>query len=498
MKKGFNNEQYVKLQTEVIEERIKMFNGKLYLEFGGKLFDDYHAQRILPGFELNSKIRLLEKLKDSLEIIFCINAGDIARKKIRADYGITYDMELIRLVKILTKKGLKINSVAINLYDNQPGVDIFEDRLHSLGIKTYKFTPTKGYPTDVEVIVSEEGYGKNPYIKTTKPLVVVTAPGPNSGKLATCLSQLYHEYKHGVKAGYAKFETFPVWDLPLDHPVNIAYEAATADLNDKNMVDHFHLEAYGKVAINYNRDLEVFPVLEAILKKITGEKIYASPTDMGVNSIGRCIVDDDAVRLAANKEIIRRYYKALTDYKLGRIKGDVVQRIKLLLNNNYLDVDLLPVIKPALEKQEKTNKRSAAIELSDGFIITGRETDIFTPVSSTILNAIKVLAGIEDDFYLITPELLNNIVSLKRQIEPEKYLLTLNEVLIALSASTSTNPLAEKALQQLSKLTSLDLHSSYILENGDLKTLRDLKINFTSEPEFYTERLFKKHQNHKI
>ncbi len=492
MKKGFNNELYVEKQAKIIEERIKTFNGKLYLEFGGKLFDDYHAKRILPGFELDSKIKLLEKFKEQSEIIFCINANDIARKKIRADYGITYDMELIRLAKILKSKGLKINSVAINLYDNQAGVDLFEDRLHSLGIKTYRFTPTKGYPTDVEIIVSEEGYGKNPYIKTTKPLVVVTAPGPNSGKLATCLSQLYHEYKHKVKAGYAKFETFPVWDLPLDHPVNIAYEAATADLNDKNMVDHFHLEAYGKVAVNYNRDLEVFPVLEAILKKITGKKIYSSPTDMGVNTIGQCITNDKIVRQAANKEIIRRYYKALTDFKLGRTDSSVVQNIKLLLNNSGLDVDLLPVINSAITKQAVSNKRSAAIELKPGKIITGRETEIFTPVSSTILNAIKTLAKIKDEIYLITPEVLNNILTIKKQIEPENYLLTLNEVLIALSSSATTNPLANKALKELEKLSNLDLHATYIIENGDLKILRDLKINFTSEPEFYNERIFKK------
>lgn len=491
MKKGFNNELYVEKQAKIIEERIKTFNGKLYLEFGGKLFDDYHAKRILPGFELDSKIKLLEKFKEQSEIIFCINANDIARKKIRADYGITYDMELIRLAKILKNKGLKINSVAINLYDNQAGVDLFEDRLHSLGIKTYRFTPTKGYPTDVEIIVSEEGYGKNPYIKTTKPLVVVTAPGPNSGKLATCLSQLYHEYKHKVKAGYAKFETFPVWDLPLDHPVNIAYEAATADLNDKNMVDHFHLETYGKIAVNYNRDLEVFPVLEAILKKITGKKIYSSPTDMGVNTIGQCITNDKIVRQVANKEIIRRYYKALTDFKLGRTDASVVQNIKLLLNNSGLDVEILPVINSAITKQAVSNKRSAAIELKPGKIITGRETEIFTPVSSTILNAIKTLAKIKDEIYLITPEVLNNILTIKKQIEPENYLLTLNEVLIALSSSATTNPLANKALKELEKLSNIDLHATYIIENGDLKILRDLKINFTSEPEFYNERIFK-------
>ena len=313
---GFDNELYVKLQAKTIKERIKMFNNKLYLEFGGKLLDDYHAKRVLPGFELNSKVRLLEELKDNLEIIFCINAKDI-EKKIRADYGISYDMEVIRLVEIFKKLDISVNSVVITLYQGQVSANKFKDKLESMGVKTYIHTPTKGYPTDVDMIVSEEGYGANPYIETTKPLVVVNAPGPCSGKLATCLSQLYHEHKRGIKAGYAKFETFPVWNLPLKHPVNMAYEAATADLKDINMIDSFHLEAYGISAVNYNRDLEVFPVLKTILNKITGEDIYKSPTDMGVNSIGNCIIDDEIVKNAAKKEIIRRYYKALVDSKLN-------------------------------------------------------------------------------------------------------------------------------------------------------------------------------------
>ena len=328
---GFDNELYVKLQIKTIKERIKMFNNKLYLEFGGKLFDDHHAKRVLPGFELNSKIRLLEELKDNLEIIFCINAKDI-EKKIRADYGISYDMEVIRLIEIFKKLGMSVNSVVITLYKGQSTANRFKEKLERIGVKTYIHTPTKGYPTDVDVIVSEEGYGANPYIETTKPLVIVNAPGPCSGKLATCLSQLYHEHKRGIKAGYAKFETFPVWSLPLKHPVNMAYEAATADLNDRNMIDSFHLEAYGISAVNYNRDLEVFPVLKNILNKITGEDIYKSPTDMGVNSIGSCIFDDEIIQTAAKKEILRRYYKALVDAKEGKCEDDIPERIKLLIN----------------------------------------------------------------------------------------------------------------------------------------------------------------------
>ena len=332
MKKGFDNDLYLKVQSERIKERLKKFDNKLYLEFGGKLFDDYHAMRVLPGFESDSKIRMLLELKDICEIVFCINAGDIERNKIRADYGITYDMDVLRLIDQLKSLGLQVNSVVITLYKGQPRAESFKKKLEARGMKAYIHTPTKGYPTDVETIVSEEGYGKNPYIETTKPLVVMTAPGPCSGKLATCLSQLYHEYKRGVQAGYAKFETFPVWNLPLKHPVNIAYEAATADLKDVNMIDYFHLEKYGVRAVNYNRDLEVFPVLKDILFKITGEEIYSSPTDMGVNMIGKCIIDDPVVQEAAKAEIIRRYYQALCDCKTGNGDTETAERIKVLMN----------------------------------------------------------------------------------------------------------------------------------------------------------------------
>lgn len=438
-KKGFDNEKYVKIQIETIKKRIKLFDNKLYLEFGGKLFDDYHAKRVLPGFELDSKIRLLKELKDDTEMIFCINANDIERKKIRADYGISYDEEVIRLIHIFRNLKIDVNSVVITLYNGQSSVSKFRKRLESLGVKSYIHTYTKGYPTDVEVIVSEEGYGANPYIETTKPLVVVTAPGPCSGKLATCLSQLYHEYKRGVKAGYAKFETFPVWSLPLKHPVNMAYEAATADLKDKNMIDSFHLEAYGISAVNYNRDLEVFPVLKNILNKITGEDIYKSPTDMGVNSIGECITDDDIVSMAAKKEIIRRYYKALVEVKTDDIDPEVPQRIKLLMNE---------------------------LNISD--------------------NLIK---AINDEIDLLSPGVLKPILDLKKNVLSNKQILNLNDVLISLSICSVTNPTANKALKNINKLNGCDAHATFIVEKSDLDLLRSLGINLTCDPVFNSEKL---------
>ena len=488
MKKiGFDNELYVKNQIETIKERIKMFDNKLYLEFGGKLFDDYHALRVLPGFELDAKIRLLKELKDQCEIIFCINAKDIEKKKIRADYGISYDMEVLRLVKIFTDLGIKVNSVVITLYKGQASADKFKEKLENLGIKTYIHTPTKGYPTDVDIIVSDEGYGANPYIETTKPLVVVNAPGPCSGKLATCLSQLYHEYKRGVRAGYAKFETFPVWSLPLKHPVNVAYEAATADLKDINMIDSFHLEAYGISAVNYNRDLEVFPVLKNILNKITGEDIYKSPTDMGVNSIGKCIIDDDVVQIAAKKEIVRRYYKALVDTKLNGADEDIHKRIRMLMNEINIDSSMLPVIESAKNKQEKSKKRAMAIELSDGKIITGRETDLLSPASSLILNAIKYLTDIPDEIDLLAPNVLKPILKLRKHTLNKSNTLDLSDVLVALSICSATNPIVAKALKNLNKLNNCDCHATYIVENGDLSSIRNLKINLTCEPVFYEE-----------
>lgn len=481
---GFNNELYVKMQTKTIKERLKMFDNKLYLEFGGKLFDDYHAKRVLPGFELNAKIRLLEELKDECEIIFCINAKDI-EKKIRADYGISYDMEVIRLIKVFRKIGISVNSVVVTLYNGGTNIKRFEDKLKDLGVKMYIHTFTKGYPTDVDTIVSEEGYGANPYIETTKPLVVVNAPGPCSGKLATCLSQLYHEHKKGIKAGYAKFETFPVWSLPLKHPVNMAYEAATADLNDRNMIDSFHLEAYGKSAVNYNRDLEVFPIVKNILQKITGEEIYKSPTDMGVNSIGSCITNDEIVRKAAKKEILRRYYKALTDEKLTKDDDEISKRIKLLINELNINEKLLPVINESKKKEKKKKKPSMAIELQNGKIITGRETKLLTPAASLIINSIKCLSDIPDEINLLSPSVLNPILKLKKESLNNGDKLNLNDVLIALSICSATNPIIENALKSLKKLNNCDAHATYIVEKNDLEALRSLLINLTCEPIFY-------------
>lgn len=483
---GFDNELYVKMQTKTIKERIKMFDNKLYLEFGGKLFDDHHAKRVLPGFELNAKIRLLEELKDECEIIFCINAKDI-EKKIRADYGISYDMEVIRLIKVFRKLQISVNSVVITLYKGQPNVKRFREKLSSLGVETYIHTFTKGYPTDVDTIVSEEGYGANPYITTTKPLVVVNAPGPCSGKLATCLSQLYHEHKKGVKAGYAKFETFPVWSLPLKHPVNMAYEAATADLKDVNMIDSFHLEAYGVSAVNYNRDLEIFPVVKNILQKIIGKDIYKSPTDMGVNSIGSCITDDKIVQTAAKKEILRRYYKALVDEKLTINDDEISKRIKLLINELKIDEKILPVINEARKKERKKKKVSIAIELQDGKIITGRETKLLTPAASVILNSIKYLTDIPDEINLLSPSVLNPILKLKKESLNNSDKLNLNDVLIALSICSATNPIIENALRNLKKLNNCDAHATYIVQKNDLEALRSLLINLTCEPVFYND-----------
>ena len=485
-KTGFDNELYVKSQIETIKERIKMFDNKLYLEFGGKLFDDHHAKRVLPGFKLDSKIRLLEELKDQCEIIFCINAKDI-EKKIRADYGISYDMEVMRLVEIFRKLGITVNSVVITLYKGQSTALRFKEKLENIGVKTYFHTFTKGYPTDVDVIVSEEGYGANPYIETTKPLVIVNAPGPCSGKLATCLSQLYHEHKRGIKAGYAKFETFPVWNLPLKHPVNMAYEAATADLNDKNMIDYFHLEAYGISSVNYNRDLEVFPVLKNILNRITGEDIYKSPTDMGVNSIGNCITNDEIIKEAAKKEILRRYYKALVDAKEGKCDEEIPKRIKLLINELKINKSLLPVIEEAKNKEKLKKKRAMALELEDGTIITGRETKLLSPAASLILNSIKHLTDIPDEINLLSPSVLKPILKLKKESLSNGKNLNLNDVLIALSICSATNPIVEKALKNLKKLNNTDCHATYIVEKNDLTALRSLLINLTCEPIFYNE-----------
>ena len=483
MKKCFDAEKYLKIQKKKIKERIKMFD-KLYLEFGGKLIDDQHAARTLPGFLPDLKIRLLQEFKDDAEIILCINAGAIEKSKIRADHMISYETEILRLIEFLRSKGLYVSSVVITLFEGQKKAEDFAKRLKDYKVKTYFHTFTKGYPTDVDTIVSEEGYGANPYIETTKPLVVVSAPGPCSGKLATSLSQLYHESKRGVKAGYAKFETFPVWALPLKHPVNIAYEAATADLADKNMIDYFHLEKYGVPAVNYNRDLETFPVLKEILHRITGKTIYYSPTDMGVNVIGQCITDDKAVQRAAKDEIIRRYYRALVDLKKGAVTPDVPERIKLLMNElGISEKDRIVAIKAAEKREASGNLPSACLKVGKHYV-TGRKTGYLSPISSTFLNTLKVINRIPDEIDLISPTVLEPILEIKNKTSnfKESY-LKLGEVLIALSICSTTNPIVQKALESLDKLQGAELHSTHMISDDEMIILSNLGVNATSDTE---------------
>ena len=482
MKNGFDCEEYLKVQSEKIEERIKMFD-KLYLEFGGKIFDDYHASRVLPGFKPDAKIKLLEKLKDISEVIFCINADDIEKSKIRADYGISYELELIRLIENLQNLGISINSVVITLYKGQASVEHLKELLKARKVKIYIHKPTDGYPNNVDLIVSEDGYGKNSYIETTKKLVVVTAPGANSGKLGTCLSQLYHEHKRGIKAGYAKFETFPVWNLSLMHPVNIAYEAATVDLEDVNMIDSFHLEAYGENAVNYNRDLSTFPILKNILKKITGKDIYKSPTDMGVNMIKQCIIDDATVKKSAEAEIIRRYYTALCDYKKGMCGEETVERIELMLNKLGLSSKDRNVIEKALEKEQKEKVNIVAIELPNGKIITGKESKLLSASSAAIINVLKELNKIPEDIYLLSPSMLEAIFKTKQNTSYRtSYSLNVQEVLIALSICSSTNPIIEKMINKIGELRGCEAHSTYIIEQSELNVIKNLGINLTCEP----------------
>ena len=482
MKQGFDNETYLKVQSKKIEERINMFD-KLYLEFGGKIFDDYHAARVLPGFQPDAKIKLLEKLKDISEVIFCINANDIEKSKIRADYGISYELELIRLIDNLQNLGISINSVVITLYKEQTGVERLKNLLDTRNVKTYIHTPTKGYPNDVETIVSEEGYGKNPYIETTKKLVVVTAPGANSGKLGTCLSQLYHEHQRGVKAGYAKFETFPVWNLNLMHPVNIAYEAATVDLEDINMIDSFHLEAYGENAVNYNRDLSTFPILKNILKKISGKDIYKSPTDMGVNMIKQCITDDNVVQEAARAEIIRRYYNALCDSKKGLCPNENAQRIELMMNKLGITPKERKVIDIALEKELEEQKNVVAIELPNGKMITGKESTLLSASSAALINVLKEITKIPEEVYLLSPSILEGIFKTKQNTSYRtSYCLNVQEVLIALSICSSTNPIIEKMISKIGDLRGCEAHSTYIIEQSEFNVLKNLGINLTCEP----------------
>lgn len=494
MKKiGFDNEKYLSMQSEHIQKRISEFGGKLYLEFGGKLFDDYHASRVLPGFSPDSKVRMLLKMKESAEIVIVISAGDIEKNKVRSDLGITYDLDVLRLIDAFRSIGLFVGSVVISQYSGQPAADVFKKRLISLGVKVYMHYPIAGYPSNVPLIVSDEGYGKNEYIETSRPLVVITAPGPGSGKMATCLSQLYHENKRGTTAGYAKFETFPIWNLPLKHPVNLAYEAATADLNDVNMIDPFHLESYGVTAINYNRDVEIFPVVSAIFKQISGKCPYASPTDMGVNMAGKCICDDDVCRKASNQEIIRRYYHTACDLRQGRAEEESLFKIELLMNQANVTAADRPVIGAALNKSELTDSPALAIELPDGSVITGKTSSLLGAAAAALLNALKTLAGIRDDLHLIAPVVIEPIQKLKtEQLGNNNPRLHTDEILIALSISAATNPLAELALSQLSKLRGCEAHSSVILAQVDNSLFKKLGVNLTSEPVYQTKKLYHK------
>lgn len=501
MKKGFDAEKYIEEQSKFILERINQGNAeRLYLEFGGKLVHDKHAMRVLPGFDENAKIELLQKLKDKVEVIICIYAGDITTNKTRHDFGITYDLEVLRLIDTFRRYDLKINSVVITRYEDVAAVNMFVNKLERRGIKTYKHRFTKGYPTDVDTIVSDEGYGANPYIEVSKPLVVVTGPGGGSGKLATSLSQLYHDFKRGTKARYAKFETFPIWNLSLKHPVNIAYEAATADLKDVNMIDSFHLEAYGEMAVNYNRDLEVFPVVKRIIEKITGEESeYKSPTDMGVNRVGFAIVDDEACRESACQEIIRRYLIAECDYKKGKISESSLERAKLLMKEVGKDVSDRKVVQPARDYADKKrecderyeNVVVMAIEMPDGTIITGRSSRRMVAAAAAVLNAIKKLSGIADDMLIITPQVLESTQKLKiNYLESDRTSLNCEEVLMALTISGTQNPSAYVAISKLPLLKGCRAHCTAILSDRDEQTLRALGIDVTSDPEYVTTNLY--------
>ena len=485
MKIGFDNEKYLKMQSEHIRDRINQFDNKLYLEFGGKLFDDYHAARVLPGFEPDSKLKLLKQLSDQAEVVIVISSRDIEKNKVRGDLGITYDSDVLRLITLFRENNLFVGSVVITQYSGQESALLFKHRLENFGIKVYIHYNIAGYPSNIPLIVSDEGYGKNEYIETTRPLVILTAPGPGSGKMATCLSQLYHEHKRGIHSGYAKFETFPVWNLPLKHPVNLAYEAATADLNDVNMIDPFHLEAYGETTVNYNRDVEVFPVLNNIFEKIYGESPYKSPTDMGVNMAGNCIIDDEACREASRQEIVRRYYSALNGLLLGTTTEEETQKIELLMNQAHVTLDARKVVAPALKRAEETGAPAAALELSDGQIITGKTSNLLGAASALLLNVLKELAGIDHEMHIISPESIEPIQKLKvNYLKSKNPRLHTDEVLIALSASASGNPLARKALQQLSKLNGCQAHSSVMISSVDIKTFKKLGVQLTCEAKY--------------
>ena len=489
---GFDNEKYIAMQSAHIRERIAQFGGKLYLEFGGKLFDDYHAARVLPGFAPDSKIRMLIQLKDQAEIVIAINANDIEKNKVRGDLGITYDLDTLRLIDAFRNFGLFVGSIVLTRWQDQPAAQKFQKRLESLGVKVYRHYSIPGYPSDIDAIVSDEGLGRNDYIETTRSLVIVTAPGPGSGKMATCLSQLYHDHKRGQRAGYAKFETFPIWNLPLKHPVNIAYEAATADLNDMNMIDPCHLEAYGETTVNYNRDIEIFPVLNAMFRRINGESPYKSPTDMGVNMVGNCIVDDEAVCDAAKMEIVRRYYTALSNQRKGSGDARDVEKLKLIMQSAGVDVEYRKVAEAARGKSEATGgKPAVAIELADGRIVTGKTSRLLGATSAALLNALKTLAGIDDRIDLISPEILEPITNLKvKSFGSKNPRLHPNELLIALSICAVTDPIAKRAQEQLPLLRRCEMHSSVILSENDENTMKKLGIHLTCEPCYESKRLY--------
>ena len=490
---GFDNDKYIRLQSEKILERISSFGGKLYLEFGGKLFDDFHASRVLPGFRPDSKIKMLLNLKDEAEILVVVSAVAIAKNKMRGDLGISYDLDALRLIDAFTEIGLYVGGVVITQYAQQPSADKFIERLNNLGIKVYKHYQIDGYPTNIRHIVSEKGYGKNDYVETTRSLVVITAPGPGSGKMAVCLSQLYHDNHRGIKAGYAKYETFPVWNLPLKHPVNVAYEAATVDLNDVNMIDPFHLDAYGTRAVNYNRDIEIFPVLKAIFEKIYGECPYKSPTDMGVNMAGNCIIDNDAVCDASKMEIVRRYYDALCKQKKGLANADEVFKAELIMNQAGIDTSYREVVARSLKKAAETKAPATAIQLPDGSIVTGKTSSLLGASAAAILNALKKLGGINDDFLLLPPVVVEPVQALKTQVlgnhNPR---LHADEILIALAISATTNPMAALAMEQLPKLHGCEAHTSVIVSNVDKDIYRKLGINLTCEPIYQTKKLYHK------
>ena len=486
MKKGFDNDKYLQMQSEHIRERIAQFDNKLYLEFGGKLFDDYHASRVLPGFQPDSKLQMLLQLKDQAEIVIVISAEDIVSSKVRGDYGITYDLDVLRLIDAFQERGLFVGSVCVTMYTAAPEVEAFEKRLNGLGIRTFRHYKIPGYPNDVARIVSDEGYGRNEYIETERPLVVITAPGPGSGKMATCLSQLYHEYKRGVKAGYAKFETFPIWNIPLKHPVNLAYEAATADLNDVNMIDPFHLEAYGVTTVNYNRDIEIFPVVNAMFELIAGKSPYKSPTDMGVNMAGNCIIDDDVCREASLNEIVRRYFKCLCDQKASGVVKPERFKLELLMNQAGIALGEREVEKRAHAMSEATaGQPAAAIELADGTIVTGKTGPLLGAASSALLNALKKLAGIDQEMDLVSARAIEPIQTLKTNyLGSRNPRLHTDEILIALSSSVSENEYAAKAMEQIPNLKGCDIHSTVILSSVDADTLKKLGMYLTCEPTY--------------